>query len=216
MAKVKPKTKAKQKDTALDKTATSFSEARDRMIGKTPDIPEAEVDDKITRSIVQARPMGFEACGCCNGRGFIEYDAGLLQVKCQICDGTGKVAVEPMYIGILLQISGKVTDKEAISKLRRVCEESAAQKIAYPHTIIMPCGNEHIFESIYDIIDDFDLPIGIPCPCGNPNHYIVKFEDNREVKNGDTARDGIAEGNTDSGSTDTGVNILTQEPSKGT
>jgi hypothetical protein len=42
----------------------------------------------------------------------------------------------------------------------------------------MPCGNAHLFENPFDILT---LPVGdMMCPCGNPNHYIIRFSDMRE------------------------------------
>lgn len=45
-------------------------------------------------------------------------------------------------------------------------------KEAYGFTITMPCGKEWRFRAVSDI------PFGdLPCPCGRPDHYLIKYEE---------------------------------------
>ena len=37
--------------------------------------------------------------------------------------------------------------------------------------VIMPCGSKVKYNTIFDIPNE-----DIPCPCGNPNHWLVKYE----------------------------------------
>jgi len=75
----------------------------------------------------------------------------------------------------------------------------------------MPCGNAQLFEFPSDIRD---LPIAdIPCPCGNPNHYIIRFIDGRyeigddlRITNGDDLT------NPTTGSPDTSEPKRTRKP----
>ena len=41
----------------------------------------------------------------------------------------------------------------------------------FPWTVKMPCGNSWTLASP----DDFHWGENIPCPCGNPNDWFVKF-----------------------------------------
>lgn len=152
-------------------------------------------------------------CEVCEGRGFLEYNAGLLQVQCTNCDGVGEVekltlkhletaiktikengsvahfrppieARELDYsntrvIGILLRLSGEGITKYSDDELWQETKEKALKTIVFPYEIKMPCGKCYVI-SLPEII--MDSPIeNIMCPCGNPNHYIVKFEDGREA-----------------------------------
>jgi hypothetical protein len=41
----------------------------------------------------------------------------------------------------------------------------------WPYTIKMPCGSEMVIQNRAEFpIDD------VPCPCGNPNHWMIKNE----------------------------------------
>ena len=43
--------------------------------------------------------------------------------------------------------------------------------VPFPLEIDMPCGNKCTFESFAE------LPTAdVPCPCGDPNHWIVKYD----------------------------------------
>jgi hypothetical protein len=47
----------------------------------------------------------------------------------------------------------------------------AVKALTLPFSCILPCGNEYSVESIDD------LPkADLPCPCGNPNHWFVKYQ----------------------------------------
>jgi hypothetical protein len=47
----------------------------------------------------------------------------------------------------------------------------AAKTLTFPFSCILPCGSEYAIESTDD------LPTtDLPCPCGNPNHWFVKYE----------------------------------------
>jgi len=37
--------------------------------------------------------------------------------------------------------------------------------------VVMPCGSKVKYNTIFDIPNE-----DIPCPCGNPNHWLVKYE----------------------------------------
>lgn len=43
-------------------------------------------------------------CETCEGRGFIEYEHGLIQVECEVCGGTGEVGKES-------ELAGELKDK---------------------------------------------------------------------------------------------------------
>lgn len=74
-------------------------------------------------------------------------------------------------IGILLRAPAGVLGKELLIK-----EESA---LAYRETnpdkplliIEMPCGSRIEYWAYSDIPE-----VDVPCPCGNPNHWLIKYE----------------------------------------
>ena len=131
-------------------------------------------------------------CETCQGRGFIEYEHGLLMVECGVCNGTGEVedvlTIEESctYTGLYFQLLGKRNDDYSIKELWKMALEASLEKMEFPYIVDMPCGKTMWFSNQSSILN---LPIdNIPCPCGNPNHYIVKFVDGRE-ENGISTRD---------------------------
>jgi len=149
-------------------------------------------------------------CEKCQDRGFTEQEHGLIMVLCDCEAGKKKKAelgmpafdggyvlppenivlggnepviplsqmggVEATYIGICFQLNGKRTDEYSDDGLWIMAKKEAEGKELWPHIVRMPCGNEQRFDNF------LNLPVeDIPCPCGNPNHYIVRFIDNREV-----------------------------------
>ena len=121
-------------------------------------------------------------CKTCEGYGYTEKEAGLIQVKCQDCDGTGEVDredTEPTFTGLVFQLTGKRTDEYSIDELWMMAKKAAIPSFQFPHLIKMPCGKVKRLDNASDVLN---LPVeNIPCLCGNPNHYIVKFIDNCEV-----------------------------------
>ena len=78
--------------------------------------------------------------------------------------------------GLLFSLTGKRTDTD-IAVLWERAKRLGVAKMKFPHTVTMPCGNQAIFDDAEHIqglgIED------IRCRCGDPDHYIVKFEDLR-------------------------------------
>lgn len=61
-------------------------------------------------------------CIECNGKGFIEYNAGLLRVKCEICNGTGDVnETEGLELGdilteeLIVEAHGVITEEDNLT-----------------------------------------------------------------------------------------------------
>jgi len=71
-------------------------------------------------------------------------------------------------IGIRMQVRGNLG-----SALRKADLELVRQAVeqTLPLTIIMPCGAS-ISARTFDEIPDHD----VPCPCGDPTHWLVKHE----------------------------------------
>ena len=75
------------------------------------------------------------------------------------------------FIGILIRAPAGVLSKDFI-----VTKESAqAYKEENPDKPLlileMPCGSRAEYPT-YDDIPEVD----VPCPCGNPNHWLIKYE----------------------------------------
>ena len=86
------------------------------------------------------------------------------------------------YIGLLLQLSGKITCEYLDDELWEMCKEAALAKMSFPYTTELPCGSLHTFLNPTEILN---LPIeDMPCPCGNPNHKVIAFKDSRKLKGG--------------------------------
>ncbi len=64
--------------------------------------------------------------------------------------------------GIALHGTGK-TLQEARDSIQR--------GYAFPQVLYMSCGHKVLIESM-----DAVLNRDTPCPCGNPNHWIVKYD----------------------------------------
>ncbi|MCK5019555.1 MAG: hypothetical protein KAS32_21020 [Candidatus Peribacteraceae bacterium] len=144
-------------------------------------------------------------CETCQDRGFTEQEHGLIMVLCD-CDKAreiakredipliieGTEAIEATYTGLLFQLAGKRTNEFTIDELWGKAKEAGLEKMEFPYIIEMPCGEAGRINTPYSILN---LEVkDIPCPCGNPNHYIVRFSDDREaskelmeaLKNGDS------------------------------
>lgn len=112
------------------------------------------------------------------------------------------------YTGLLFQLAGPNPNEFSDGTLWMMIKEATIEKMIFPHTVEMPCGHKETFESPASI---WALPIkDLPCPCGNPNHYIVRFIDLREVVNDDISR--TERDNSDTGSGDTGKPKVTRKP----
>jgi len=109
----------------------------------------------------------------------IDKDAGLI--------GRVSAYLEGRIIGIYFRIMGKGTqtntDKD-IDTMWAECKKEAAEKLTFPYVIDMPCGHDVIIQSQ----EEFEnIPIeDRMCPCGKPNHYVWKFDDQREVNADDS------------------------------
>ena len=122
-------------------------------------------------------------CPRCNGRKYIELDkVGLVVTDCSECGGTGVIDDsdgETINIGLSFQLLGKRTDEYTDDALWEMAKEAGIEKTTFPYQVEMPCGNTKVFKEASEILSL--PPVNIMCSCGNPNHYIVKFEDLREV-----------------------------------
>lgn len=86
-------------------------------------------------------------------------------------------AVKTTATGLLFQLRGKRTNTD-IDELWQRVKKIAIAKMGFPFTVSMPCGRSVIFDDAEHI-----MGIGnenIKCSCGDPTHYMVKFEDKRE------------------------------------
>lgn len=118
------------------------------------------------------------------------------------------------YTGFLFQLEGKQEGEVAYTaeELWTWAKEKAALESSWPVIVRMPCGNSQRFDDFVCLPNE-----DIPCPCGNPNHYIVKFEDNREVaddKPDDNGDDLPGSDNGDRLDTPTTGSGATREPAK--
>jgi len=68
--------------------------------------------------------------------------------------------------GIALHGVGKTIDE---------AKENVVKCYGFPQTLYMSCGYRMTFHSEEKLPNQ-----NIPCPCGNPNHWIVKYELIRE------------------------------------
>ena len=70
------------------------------------------------------------------------------------------------HIGLLFQKKGPISWIEAMPELRaRLLDEGRL-----PITIEMPCSQTVRYKTFEDIpLED------VPCPCGNPGHWLVKW-----------------------------------------
>lgn len=214
-------------------------------------------------------------CPNCEGKKFIEYEHGLIQVECENCQGTGEVpddipigefnvegsdnTVEPKetmdelidrirkqvaggkpdeeevkgtlyegdygasanrirpdnqttFIGLCFKLTGKRTDEYTIDELWGMAKEASLGKMVFPYTIEMPCGAIQRIKEGHQVVT---LQIeDIPCPCGNPNHYMVRFIDNREVID-DDSNSGAKQDNKPTGGGDTGKPKQSRKPKAG-
>lgn len=170
-------------------------------------------------------------CGTCEGLGYKEYEAGLIRLPCPDCKGIGEIkdseslsdiaaeanafanalmprlegeplkveGTEDTFTGLLFQLAGKRTDEYSDAELWKLVKETSLEKIEFPYVLTMPCGHKEVFHREENITG---LPIkDIPCPCGNPNHYIVRLIDKREENDSNS---GTGQLNSIIGSTDTG------------
>lgn len=98
-------------------------------------------------------------------------------------------AVTIQAIGILWQIIRTVrtstTNEELYKMLRRSILREAFLKGCQldehgnmPYTIMMPCGDS----ITYPDIDDIPMK-DVPCSCGDPTHWFVKFADEWRDRN---------------------------------
>ena len=132
-------------------------------------------------------------CEKCGDRGFTEQEHGLVRVFCDCAKGkelrvevTGETPdvlatgwEDTTYTGIYFQLAGKRTDEFSDDELWKQCKEAVLEKMQFPYVLVMPCGFERTFVNQKDVTY---LPVvDLPCPCGNPNHTIIKFSDQREV-----------------------------------
>ena len=138
------------------------------------------------------------ACEKCQDQGHYPLDRGGITESFCDCEEGEKFRVkklgelgyaEPVQVaveeseavctGVLFQLLGPRTDEYTDEELWGMVKQTAIEKMEFPHAVVMPCcGKGFPFEDSAIILG---LPIeDIPCPCGNPNHYLVKFEDNRE------------------------------------
>jgi len=94
-----------------------------------------------------------------------------------------------IYVGICFQLQGKRTDEYSDNELWKMTKEAAIEGMIFPHKIIMPCGRTECYDNPTSIMDL--IPVNIMCGCGNPNHYIVRFNDCREVVDDRNQRESI-------------------------
>ena len=149
-------------------------------------------------------------CPSCKGKGFVEYDAGIVQIGCKTCEMTGKVDCE--------------LTKEEFEKAYAFRSDMTPDQVAELGLAAMPCdcgeddckgwamqnasnivelkqgGALTVLGTPRDIlglaIEDF------PCPCGDSTHFLVKFSDEREAI--DDSNSGIGQPDSITRSPDTG------------
>ena len=58
-----------------------------------------------------------------------------------------------------------------VGKSMEEAREGIRKGYSFPQTLYMSCGYK-------DKVESFDqIPLfNVPCPCGNPNHWIVKYD----------------------------------------
>lgn len=84
------------------------------------------------------------------------------------------------YIGLMFQLQGKRTDEYSDDELWAMAKEAGIEKMVFPYIIEMPCGATQHIKEAWQVER---LPIeDMPCPCGNPNHWLIRFVDYRGDK----------------------------------
>ena len=81
-----------------------------------------------------------------------------------------------LYLGIVAPPRQRVT-----KRYWNMCKEKiicfVIERSGLPLEIQMPCGQKLVFKSVEEITK---LPIkDVPCPCGDPNHWLVKVAKRR-------------------------------------
>jgi len=86
-----------------------------------------------------------------------------------------KAGADVSCTGLLFQLMGKRTREYSDEELWMKCREEAISGMVFPHRVEMPCGQVYIIAHP-EVIPEED----VPCPCGDPEHWIVRYVDNRE------------------------------------
>ncbi len=163
-------------------------------------------------------------CSDCDGKGFREYDAGLVQIGCKTCEMTGKVDCEltkeefeiayafrsdmtpdqVAELGLVATLSdcleGWAMQKAEIVKevTRNICAIQATNRQALIDTINALVDSSHLKGTdgkpylhielddkqlgcagcSVDYATEADVPYhSVPCTCGNPKHWLIKYEE---------------------------------------
>ena len=90
---------------------------------------------------------------------------------------------EAAYTGVHIQLGGQGEGdgdfKETKARARKNDYSIMKQILVdgllnYPYLIIMPCGYKLEYKNFDDIPEE-----DVSCPCGNPNHWLIRYEDTR-------------------------------------
>ena len=63
-------------------------------------------------------------CSECLGKGFIEYEAGQIMVRCEACKGTGERADKPKALVLSERMGDGETFEELVDKAHKIIEGS--------------------------------------------------------------------------------------------
>ncbi len=78
------------------------------------------------------------------------------------------------FVGVHLRNKGNVPKNELIAFVRRDCLRKGSHTNGdglLPLTVMMPCGFYYVFGDV-----SFLPFANSPCPCGNPDHLLTKYE----------------------------------------
>ena len=81
----------------------------------------------------------MSVCPKCEGKGFIEYESGVIMVKCAECNGTGEIDDSPKYLIIPEALPGKTLDETA-DIARKIIKASKDDSISGIGRIDNPAG----------------------------------------------------------------------------
>jgi hypothetical protein len=80
------------------------------------------------------------------------------------------IAEHPInWVAVLFRLEPNQTTRQALMLWQELAFNSDFPRINL--TIQTPCGRKIFYKYIDDVPD-----VDVPCPCGNPNHWVIKIQ----------------------------------------